>query len=156
MSSTSGSNKKSVKLITAVQDPALLDMSQSERAITKLLDKKGEAKAPKIMPIPRSAVLERVIQFLPKMEEAQRKLEDVQDKSELDIENISEEHKDNYIQFDLALANLNNEILAHLDDEDSSSDESSSASDSDCETDLQGNNVEKSKSSKSKNLITEL
>jgi hypothetical protein len=47
----------------------------------------------------QSSILSRVKQFLPQMQEANEKLRETEQPEELDIEKISSQHKDNYIEF---------------------------------------------------------
>jgi hypothetical protein len=69
----------------------------AEQLVTNML---GVPKtAPKIGPVGRSSLLGKVKQFLPEMQEANRRLTEAPCPEDLDIEKISQQHKDNYIEF---------------------------------------------------------
>jgi len=59
---------------------------------------KTKKAAPKIVPVGQSGLLDRVKQFLPQMQEANHRLMDIQHPEELDIEKLSKQHKNNYIE----------------------------------------------------------
>ncbi|XP_059489447.1 uncharacterized protein LOC132204743 [Neocloeon triangulifer] len=144
----SSSEKKPEKLDFSIPD----SMTASERAVTRLLDKTSEKKPPTITAMPRSALLDRVKQFLPQMEEANNKLTDTSDIAELDIEKLSQQHKDNYIEINLACADLEDERFGILRD---LQDEEAKAGSSDSESENEQIKLS-TDSKKKKNLISEL